>query len=241
MPLRPPFIGTAGWSVPRDCADRFGGDGTHLQRYSRVLRAVEINSSFYRPHAAATYARWAASTPDHFRFSVKVPRAITHDQRLVDIEGPLERFLGESAGLGEKRGPLLVQLPPSFAFDHTLVDAFFDQVRARYQGPLVCEPRHATWMKPEANALLAGHLVARVAADPPRAGGDGRPGGWPGLVYYRWHGAPRTYWSRYDEAQLTALAETLREVPGEVDAWCIFDNTASGAALVNAWQLQDIS
>lgn len=237
MLLPPRLIGTAGWSVPRACADHFAGEGTHLQRYSRVLRAVEINSSFYRPHAAATYARWAASTPDHFRFSVKVPRTITHELRLVDVEGPLERFLGESAGLGEKRGPLLVQLPPSLAFDHTLVGTFFDQVRARHDGPVVCEPRHATWLTPEADALLVGHRVARVAADPPRAGGDDRPGGWPGLVYYRWHGAPRTYWSRYDETQLTGMARTLCELPGGVDAWCIFDNTASGAALENAWQL----
>ncbi len=237
MPSGPRYIGTAGWSVPRACADRFGGEGTHLQRYSRVLRAVEINSSFYRPHAERTYARWAASTPDDFRFSVKVPKTITHGQRLVGVEALLDRFLAESAGLGEKRGPLLVQLPPSFAFDHTLVGAFFDRVRARYDGPLVCEPRHATWMSPEADALLVGHRVARVAADPPRAGGDDRPGGWPGLVYYRWHGAPRTYWSRYEEPQLTALADALRELPEGVDAWCIFDNTASGAAAENAWEL----
>lgn len=238
MSTRTHHIGTAGWSVPRARVERFGGEGTHLQRYGRVLSAVEINSSFSKPHSEHTYTRWAASTPDHFRFSVKVPRAITHDNRLIGVEGLLERFLAESAGLGDKRGPLLVQLPPSFAFDHTLVGAFFHQLRARYQGPLVCEPRHVTWMASEADALLVGHRVARVAADPPRAGGDDRPGGWPGLVYYRLRGAPRIYWSRYDDAQLSTLAEELREVRDGVDAWCVFDNTASGAALENAWQLQ---
>jgi uncharacterized protein YecE (DUF72 family) len=240
MPNASRAVGTAGWSVPRACADRFGGEGTHLQRYSRVLSAVEINSSFHRPHAAKTYARWAAATPERFRFSVKVPKAITHDQRLVGVEALLDRFLAESAGLGDKRGPLLVQLPPWCACDLAVVGAFFDQLRARYEGPVVCEPRHVTWLDPAADALLIDHRIARVAADPPRAGGDDRPGGWPGLVYYRWHGTPRTYWSRYDEAQLTALADAVWSVPDDVDAWCVFDNTASGAALENAFELQSI-
>jgi uncharacterized protein YecE (DUF72 family) len=93
-------------------------------------------------------------------------------------------------------------------------------------------------MTPHADGVLVDHHVARVAADPPRAGGDDEPGGWRGLVYYRWHGAPRTYWSRYDEAQLTMLAARLRALPDEIDAWCVFDNTASGAALENAWELR---
>jgi uncharacterized protein YecE (DUF72 family) len=240
MPGGSPYVGTAGWSVPRACAERFAGDGTHLQRYSRVLSAAEINSSFHRPHAAATYARWAASAPGHFRFAVKVPRAITHDARLIGIEAQLDRFLDESAGLGEKRGPLLVQLPPSLAFDEGIAGTFFDQWRQRFEGPLVCEPRHATWMTPDADALLVEHRVARVAADPARAAGDDRPGGWPGLVYYRWHGAPRTYCSRYEPPQVSALAERLRAVPDGVDAWCIFDNTASGAALENAFELEAV-
>lgn len=232
------FVGTAGWSIPRACADRFEGDGTHLQRYGRRLNAVEINSSFYKPHAAKTYARWAASTPASFRFSVKMPRAITHERRLVAVEDLLARFLAESSGLDDKRGPILVQLPPSSAFDRPVASAFLDALRSHYDGPLVCEPRHATWMTPEADALLVEHHVARVAADPARAGGDDEPGGWLGLVYYRWHGTPRTYWSRYDDTRLAALAARLREVPDDVDAWCVFDNTAAGAAIENAWELR---
>jgi len=72
-------VGTAGWSIPRASAERAPGDGTHLQRYARVLACSEINSSFHRSHRAAVYAKWAASTPSGFRFSVKLPRAITHD------------------------------------------------------------------------------------------------------------------------------------------------------------------
>ena len=75
-------IGTAGWSIPRAAAFRFESAGTHLERYSRLLRCAEINSSFHRPHAAATYAKWRDSTPPDFRFAVKMPRTITHELKL---------------------------------------------------------------------------------------------------------------------------------------------------------------
>jgi uncharacterized protein YecE (DUF72 family) len=232
------FIGTAGWSIPRASAAHFDGDGSHLQRYSRVLRGAEINSSFHRPHAHAVYASWAASTPDHFRFAVKLPRTITHDLKLRRARPPLERFLEDSAGLGQKRGPLLVQLPPSLDYDARVAGRFFDLVRSQYDGTLVLEARHPTWFSPAVNALLVRHRIAQVAADPPAAGGAEQPAGWNGMVYYRLHGSPRKYWSRYERVRIAALATALSQVPLEADAWCIFDNTASGAALENAWELQ---
>jgi uncharacterized protein YecE (DUF72 family) len=224
-----PRIGTAGWTIPRASADRLPLDGTHLQRYARVFNAAEINSSFHRPHAEKVYREWAESTPPGFLFSVKMPRAITHDLRLRRARAPLEQFLAESSGLGDRRGPLLVQLPPSFAFDARVIARFLDLLRARYDGGVVWEPRHATWFTGQADALLARYQVARVAADPICAAGAGEPGGWRGLTYYRLHGSPRTYWSSYSADYISVLAARL--APG---AWCIFDNTASGAALENA-------
>lgn len=232
------FIGTAGWSIPRGFAPQCGGPGTHLERYARVFRGAEINSSFYRPHAAATYAKWASCTPPGFQFAVKVPRLLTHELALRRARAGLEQFLAESAGLGEKRGPLLVQLPGSHLFDARVAGRFFDLVRSLYDGPAVCEPRHASWVTAGADALLARYQVARVAADPARAPGLDRPGGWSGLVYYRLHGSPRTYWSRYDAAFIDAVATSLCSRPSPVDAWCIFDNTASGAAMENAQELR---
>ena len=231
------FIGTAGWCIPRGSAHRFEVDGTHLQRYARVLRCAEINSSFYRPHAAATYAKWAASTPQGFRFALKIPRVITHEQKLRRARLPLERFLRESAGLGKKRGPLLVQLPPSLAFDTQVAARFFVLLRQRYGGSVVCEPRHDTWFSAAAEALLVRYRVARVAADPPVAPGAERPGGWNRVVYFRLHGSPRKYWSRYADGDVEALARTLCAAAASAEAWCVFDNTASGAALENAWDL----
>jgi uncharacterized protein YecE (DUF72 family) len=228
-------VGTAGWAIPRDVRERFDADGTRLERYSRRFRCAEINSSFYRPHRPSTYARWAASVPDGFRFALKVPKEITHTRRFVDAVEPLERFLAESAELGEKRGVLLVQLPPSFAYDALLAAAFFAAFRARYDGLLACEPRHPTWFANDADDLLKNARVARVAANPAVVPQAGAPGGWDGLLYYRLHGAPRTYYSPYDEPELHAVAERLRAV--DVPAWCIFDNTALDAATANALDL----
>jgi uncharacterized protein YecE (DUF72 family) len=230
-------IGTAGWNIPRRSGQRFSDVGTHLQRYAGHFRGTEINSSFHRPHAHTTYQKWAAATPDDFTFSVKLTREITHDARLVRPASVFNRFLDETSGLGHKRGPILVQLPPSLLFDARIAGRFFECVRRSYDGPLVCEPRHGTWALPEAEKMLTRYRVARVAADPPREPAFGEPGGWDGLVYFRLHGAPRTYWSPYSTQYLDALASTLRPAD-PVAAWCVFDNTASGAAIENAFELQ---
>jgi uncharacterized protein YecE (DUF72 family) len=237
VPARRYFIATAGWSSPSKSGYRVAGPGTHLQRYARVFRGAEINTTFYRPHEPATYVRWGRSTGPSFRFAVKVPRAITHESKLRSAREPLDRFLKESAGLGRKRGPLLIQLPPSLEFDRAAAGSFFRLLRDLFDGFAVCEPRHPTWFSAAAETLLVGHEIARVAADPAPAPGGDRPGGWPGIVYYRLHGSPRKYWSSYDDTFLDALAADVRQVPAVVPVWCVFDNTASGAAFENAWHL----
>jgi uncharacterized protein YecE (DUF72 family) len=231
-------IGTAGWIIPKQYAAEFPAEGTHLHRYARRLSAVEINSSFYRPHKPATYARWAASVPPDFRFAVKIPREITHVRKLVCATDVLDRFLVESASLGGKRGPLLVQLPPSLSFDEPIAGAFFDAVRTRFDGLVVCEPRHTSWFTTRAEALLAGHKIARAAADPAPAPAAARPGGWSGLEYYRLHGSPRMYYSAYKPERLDATAAQLQETtPATTEHWCIFDNTALGEATSDALAL----
>ncbi|MGO4128828.1 DUF72 domain-containing protein [Inquilinus sp. YAF38] len=231
----PTHIGTAGWSVPSRYADRFPAEGSHLERYARRLNAVEINTSFYRPHRRETYERWATSVPAEFRFAVKVPRTMTQERRLKDCGDLLDRFVSEVEGLGPKLGVLLVQLPPSLAFQAEITEGFFAELHRRIDTPAVCEPRHASWFGPEAEGLLQRLRVARVAADPVRAPGDGEPGGWQGLVYYRLHGSPRIYYSDYDEAVLAGMRRRLQaHRAAGVPAWCIFDNTAAFAALGNA-------
>src|SRR5688572_25970675 len=113
-------LGTAGWAIPARLRDQFPETGYGLERYAALFGAVEINSTFHRSHKPQTYERRAAAVPDNFRFSLKVPKAITHDRRLVDVEALLEHFLEEVSGMSPKIGALLIQLPPSLVFEMSL-------------------------------------------------------------------------------------------------------------------------
>jgi len=241
-------IGTAAWSVPRAASDGFPGVGTQLERYARVLNCAEINSSFYRSHRTEIYARWAGQTPPSFRFAVKLPRAITHEARLRAARVPLQRFQAEVSGLGDKLAVLLVQLPPSLVFEPRPVRTFFRLLTGMFSVAVVCEPRHASWFRPAAKRLLVATRVGRVAVDPARWPAAAAPGGWLGpaaggagaVVYHRWHGSPRTYWSSYGDDWLRARAAELQRWAKGSDCWCIFDNTASGAAAGNALELRAV-
>lgn len=208
-----------------------------MERYAARLSCVEINSTFYRSHRKSTYVRWAASVPETFRFSAKLPREITHKRKLVDCDGPLEIFLDETSELGERLGVYIVQLAPSLAFDAAIAAAFFGAVRARYGGGLACEPRHESWKSSEATAIFRKYRVTRIGADPEPFEGAGISEAYGGFSYYRWHGSPRTYYSSYDQLRLEEFAVSVRETDAG-DVWCIFDNTAAGAALPNALALQ---
>ncbi|WLA57519.1 DUF72 domain-containing protein [Bradyrhizobium diazoefficiens] len=231
-------IGTAGWSIDKRYADGLPAPGSHLERYARRLTAVEINSSFRRRHKPRTYERWASSVPEDFRFSVKLPEEITHDRGLVGCDEILKIFAAETAGLGSKLGTWLIQLPPKLAFDAKTFDSFFDLVNGCSDAMVAIEPRNATWFTEEVESRLIERRIARVAADPARVPGSGEPGGWRGLAYFRWHGSPRMYYSDYDRQALFSLGRRLESARlWGAETWCIFDNTAAGAALGNALEL----
>ncbi len=241
------LIGTAGWTVPKQHLALFpphapGPQPSHLERYATRLACVEINSSFHRPHRRSTWERWAATTPDGFRFAVKAPKAVTHNARLINTGAALLDFFNAVNGLGPKLGPILVQLPPKLAFDEGVAQEFFTTLRELHPGPVVLEPRHASWFTAPVDRQLRGFDIARAAADPPK-GSDlaARPGGSRTLTYWRLHGAPRTYYSDYESSWLHGFANRLKSLPQASAAeqtWIIFDNTALGHATANAIQLQ---
>lgn len=238
-------VGCAGWSLSGAVRDSFPGPGTHLERYARVFPAVEINSSFYRPHRPETYRRWAASVPPEFRFTAKIPKEITHGLRLRGAEEALARFLSEVTNLGEKLGVLLVQLPPSLACAAGEARLFLQGFRRRFGGRLAWEARHATWFTEEADALLREFGVAAVAADPapveaaarltPASAGVTGAGD---FAYVRLHGSPRMYYSAYPAEFLRNVADRVRAFP---EAYVIFDNTAEGAAVPNALEFMEFA
>jgi uncharacterized protein YecE (DUF72 family) len=230
------FIGCAGWSLPTAVQEFFPRGGSHLERYAAVFPAVEINSSFYRPHRGATYARWRDSVPDAFRFAAKMPKAITHELRLRQADALLEKFIGEVDHLVPKLGCLLIQLPPRLAFDAADAQAFFAALRKLTGTALVCEPRHPTWFDRAAADLLARFDIDYVAADPPVAPLPERAGA--KTIYMRLHGSPEMYCSAYSNDYLRQLADTIHNAAGAGhQVWCVFDNTARGAAQPNALTL----
>ena len=243
IPAPDPYVrvGCAGWSILSRHVGHFDAGASHLARYATRFDVVEINSSFYRPHAVDTYARWAAAVPARFRFSVKMPKAITHEARLHAVGPLLSAFTDSIAGLGKKLGGILVQLPPSLAFDARAANTFFAMLRRRVEVPVACEPRHASWFDPGVEATWQRHDVSRVAADPALMSEAARPGGAGRWSYWRWHGSPRMYYDAYGEERLNALSDALRNAASRRrPAWCIFDNTAGGHAIADAVRLQQL-
>lgn len=234
------IVGTAGWSIAGKDAAAFPAEGSTLERYSAVFDGVEINSSFHRRHRTSTWAKWAASVPEAFRFAVKLPKTITHMAKLVECEVQIEQFSAEIAPLGHKLGVVLVQLPPKLSFNAGVVTVFFNQLRSLTDAPIACEPRNASWFDREADTLLDRLQVARVAADPALTSIAAIPGGWRGLSYWRLHGSPAMYRSPYNDEALDGYARRISAVRTEEHrTWCVFDNTAASEATGNALSLAE--
>lgn len=230
-------IGVAGWSLASVYRRDESRSNPLLQQYAELFSAVEINSSFYRPHRFATYERWSAGVPDQFRFAVKVPKRMTHELRLLGCRTEIEAFSAAVRGLGNKLAVLLVQLPPSLSFDETVARDFFLAMRTEFKANIACEPRNPSWFTAAADDVLGEFLVTRVSADPKPAGCRLRRSPPASFEYLRLHGAPQVYHSSYSAAHLRRLAAVIAARRVARDTWCIFDNTASGAAWSNALTL----
>jgi len=236
-------IGLAGWSeaVSRHRAyfPRIGQvapEASALAKYATSFDFVEVNASFYRQFCPATYEKWASEVPAGFCFSVKMQRCITHHTRLKNT-GLLGPFFDSIAGLGDKLGVILIQLPPSLSFDEAIAASFFRALRERYDGAAVCEPRHSSWANLLASGLLAAHRIGLVRTeipDPPCEEGAGAA-----PIYLRLHGTPRRYYSAYSDEQLGRVAGYLGLNPHRA-RFVVFDNTASNAGVRNGSVLLEL-
>ena len=239
--LRHVYVGTSGWSLSHHVAPGSRPGLTGLERYAEYFNAVEINSTFYRVPRRSTIERWRESTPEDFRFAVKLPRSITHEARLVDVEATTSAFCELIARFEQKLGPLLVQLPPSLELDMTVARAFLTHLTRVAPAPVVLEPRHPTWFGEAAERLLLDSGVARAAADPGCCAAATQPGASLRPAYFRWHGSPHKYFSAYLPEAIASLAQrvvAIRRQAARHDVYCFFDNTALGAAAVNAISLK---
>ncbi len=228
------FIGCAGWTVPKP--QRSAEKLHHLQDYARYFNAVEINSSFYRNHKLSTYSSWANLVPENFRFAAKLPKLVSHETKFTQPE-LISPFLDGIALLGKKCGPVLMQTPPKQEFAKASVEKFLQYLRSRFQGSLVCEPRHASWFNEPAAKILQNFGVSYVLADPSHE--DIFMSEWRHRdpIYIRLHGKPKIYYSEYDPEFLSVLTKKINQSGSAAGMWVIFDNTALGHAFQNAMEL----
>jgi hypothetical protein len=178
------------------------------------------------------------NVPADFRFSVKVPKIISHEKRLRNAQDALDQFIGEIAGLGDRLAVLLVQLPPSLAFDRTNALEFFKTLARSSDARLVCEPRHASWFEQPAVELMHEFDVARILADPSPVPGVHAPADplaspiddSTEALKSTGPATRKAYWGQ------SCQPHPGRDRRGD-DSWNVFDKKASGFATVNALEL----
>ena len=239
-------IGTSGWSYAHWAKGRFYPKGTkpgdYLGYYSQHFATVELNASFYRPPKPEMVARWREVTTARFRFAVKLWRRITHERKLANCSRELRDFLSLIETFGPKRGPLLIQLPPSLHRDDERLDAFlgtFKEIAGKTRWKLAVEFRHTSWLAAPVYELLDRYGVACVLADLERCP-IVEPNDVP-FVYVRRHGPGGPYRGCYSADQLAADADRIRSwLKAGKDVYVYFNNDIEGHAIDNARQLIEL-
>ncbi|MBI4579243.1 MAG: DUF72 domain-containing protein [Planctomycetes bacterium] len=239
------YIGTSGWSYPHWGKGRFYPRGTkpgdYLAYYSREFGTVEINASFYQPPRPEMIDRWREATGSRFLFAIKLWRRITHERKLADCEQELRDFLSRVEAFGPKRGPLLIQLPPSLHRDDERLDGFlnaFKAVGGKARWRFAVEFRHPSWLATPVYALLDGHGAACVLADLARCP-IVEPNDSP-FFYVRRHGPGGAYRGCYSADHLAADADRIRAwLQSGRDVYVYFNNDIEGHAIDNARQLRE--
>ncbi|GAA3367268.1 DUF72 domain-containing protein [Streptomyces sannanensis] len=231
----PIFVGTSGWQYkdwrgelyPADCPQRLW-----LEEYTTHFATVENNNAFYRLPTPETFAAWRDRTPEGFLMAVKASRYLTHIKRLRDPEEPVERLMRHAAGLGDRLGPVLLQLPPTLRADPGALDAVLDCFP--YGTRVAVEPRHDSWWTDEVRAVLERRGAALCWADH-----DSRPvtplwrtADW---GYVRFHCGRAQPWPRYGRQALGSWAGRVAETWSDrADVYAYFNNDPGGAAVHDA-------
>jgi uncharacterized protein YecE (DUF72 family) len=229
------LVGTSGWQY-RDWRGRFypAGLPQHrwLQHYATNFATVEINNAFYRLPERATFELWRARTPDDFCVAVKMSRFLTHIRRLRSPEEPVARFLDRAVGLGDRLGPVLLQLPPNLPADPVALD----KTLARFPPDVrvAVEPRHPSWWTDDIRQVLTKRGAALCWADRRSrpVAPAWRTASW---GYLRMHEGRATPWPRYGATALRTWVERIRrEFGGDEQVFVYFNNDPGGAAIVDA-------
>ena len=232
------YVGTSGWQYshwkrvfyPEQLKSK-----DWLKFYAQHLNTLELNVTFYRQVTPSTFQKWHETVPEHFCFSVKMSRFITHIKRLSVEEGSIHRFLKDAGLLGDKLGVVLIQLPPSLKYDHALITDFFALLDPAFR--YTVEARNKSFADDEFFSLLSERSIAWCMAE--------SAGRYPyheavtaPFIYVRLHGRTELYASNYSDEELHDLAAKIRGWARET--YVYFDNDFGGYAVRNAITLRDI-
>lgn len=239
------YIGTSGWSYAHWANDRFYPRGLRqsdwLHFYGQYFPTVEVNMSFYRLPKADMLARWRQVTDAPFVFAIKLWRRITHEKRLKDSSSELAQVFEVMTALKTKRGPLLVQLPPSLPCDVQLLDRFLADVKraaGKFRCRVAVEFRNTSWLCEPVSSTLDKYNAALCLADLPQC-----PITQPNnarFIYVRRHGPGGRYRGCYAQEHIEADAARIREWLAQGrDVYAYFNNDIEGYAVDNARQLAD--
>jgi len=206
---------------------------SRLSYYASLFNTIEINSSFYKVPMPVTFTKWANLVPYDFQFTVKLWREITHSRGFAFDTANIASFMRAASNLGRKKGCLLIQLPPSVAWNKIdQVKKLLDHVRSSDTGPawrLAVEFRDKSWYRPETTQLLDSFQAALVIHDMP-ASAIAMPNDNADFIYLRFHGLKGDYKGTYSQEQLQAYADNIHQwLKRGKDVYTYFNNTIGDA------------
>ncbi len=244
MSLQNIHIGTSGWSY-KHWKESFYPKGTkpadYLHYYAEHFSTTEINTTFYHLPRQSTVENWLHQVPENFRFSIKISRYLTQMKKLLEPEEPLERFFTAIEPVKYLCGIILLQLPPSLAFDYERTDYLFSLLRKEYKPyQFALEVRHNSWLEVDSISLLTKYEIAFVISQ------SGNKFPYAEIVtakniYVRFHGPEALYASSYSDESLQYYAEKFLQWQKEGHViWAYFNNDINGHAIANAKKLTEI-
>lgn len=209
-----------------------------LGYYAEHFNTLELNVTFYRFPTLVLLQNFYRKVPGDFSFSAKVPRTVTHLKKFTGTHGLMQDFYTLlQQGLGEKLGCVLFQLPPSTVYSEEALEGLISHTNPGFKNAV--EFRHQSWWRDDVKTILAANNISFCGVSFPANPFDGAVLNTP-VCYYRFHGVPVLFHSRYDEAFVEKIYNEINDDKRVTEAWIYFNNTASGAAIENANYLQTL-
>ena len=203
--------------------------------YSSQFNTLELNITFYKFPRLSFLENWYNKSPEHFKFSVKAPRTITHFKKFIETAEMLAQFYAITReGLREKLGCVLFQLPPSLQYSDEFLNILITSLDPSFSN--VVEFRNESWWNDKVYKALAKHKITFCGvshAKLPDAAICNT-----GIAYYRFHGVPVLYKSAYTESKLAEIADQLNACKKVKQAFIYFNNTWGIAGINNARQME---